>query len=229
MAPRPRKDREPLSRERIARAAMELADEGGLAQVTMRALAQRLGVEAMSLYHHVAHKDDLLDELAEQILAQMEAPEDSEQDWREAMRRRVQSARHVLLRHRWASALIEARRTPGPARLKLHDAVLRTLRRAGFSPALAYHAFLTLDSYLYGFVLQETSWSFSADQSLQVIQELRPSIDPERYPDLCAIMGFVEQRSLSESPTSFDEDFARGLTLILDALERDRAQAMQAP
>ena len=140
----PAGQRIPLSRERVLAAAVELADSGGVAALTMRKLAQRLGVEAMSLYHHVANKSALLDGLVDTVFAEIELPgataeagtsEPSALDWKDAMRRRALSARDVLGRHPWATALMESRTSPGAATLRHHDAVLGILRRAGFPVA----------------------------------------------------------------------------------------------
>lgn len=130
-----------------------LADRGGIASLSMRRLGVELGGEAMSLRNHVASKDDLLDGMIDGVFAEIELPTDGT-DWRTAMRRRAISARQVLSRHTWATGLMESRSTPGPATLRHHDAVLGTLRKAGFSIELAAHAFSALDSYIYGFALQ---------------------------------------------------------------------------
>ena len=139
-----------LNRDRVLRAAVALADAGGIESLTMRKLGVELGVEAMSLYNHVANKDDLLDGMIDIVFAEIDLPPDGT-DWRTAMRRRAISAREVLARHRWAIGLMESRTTPGPATLRHHDAVLGRLRAAGFSIELAAHAYSVLDSYIYGF------------------------------------------------------------------------------
>src|SRR5438034_7452211 len=123
-APQPRV---PLSKERVLRAAVELADAHGVEAVSMRRLAQELGVEAMSLYNHVANKDEILDGLVETVAAEVEIPSDPD-DWKVALRAIALSAREVLVRHKWASSLWMARGTPGPARLAYGEALLRTLR-----------------------------------------------------------------------------------------------------
>ncbi|HEX2646573.1 MAG TPA: TetR/AcrR family transcriptional regulator C-terminal domain-containing protein, partial [Candidatus Dormibacteraeota bacterium] len=139
--------RRPLNRERVLKAALALADEGGLEALTMRRLGQALDVEAMSLYNHVANKEDVLDGLVDIVFSEIETPcEDG--DWRSAMRRRAISAREALTRHRWAIGLMESRSHPGPANLGHHEAVLRCLRDAGFTVALTAHAYSALDSYI---------------------------------------------------------------------------------
>jgi AcrR family transcriptional regulator len=215
----------PLTRERVLAAAMTLADAGGIDALSMRKLAQQLGVEAMSLYKHVANKDDLLDGLVDQIFAQMTPPSPHD-DWRVGLRARADSVRQALLRHRWAAPLIESRVSPGPARLRHHDRVLGALRGAGFSVALAYSAFLTIDSYIYGFVLQEVWWPFSHDERPEVIDALRPAISPTEYPHLVEVMNLVmaqtspPDRDLTAVASSYDADFSFGLDLILDGLAR---------
>ncbi|WP_062357504.1 TetR/AcrR family transcriptional regulator [Herbidospora yilanensis] len=154
MIRRARADREPLSRERVIAAATALADEKGEAGVTMRAVAAVLGVEAMSLYNHVGGRDDILDGMIDLVFAEIDLP-GQDADWRRAMRDRARSARAALLRHPWAVGLMDSRKSPGPATLRHHDAVLGSLRAGGFSVAGAARAFLVIDSYLYGFVLQE--------------------------------------------------------------------------
>src|SRR5664279_3301709 len=145
-----------LNRDRVLRVAVALADSGGIESLTMRKLGVELGVEAMSLYNHVANKADLLDGMIDIVFAEIELPT-GETDWRAAMRRRAVSARDVLSRHRWATGLMESRTTPGPATLRHHDTVLGILRGAGFSIELAAHAYSALDSYIYGFCLLYTS------------------------------------------------------------------------
>src|SRR5205809_6978122 len=117
----------PLSRQRVLRAAVALADRGGVGSLSMRRLAQELGVEAMSLYHHVANKDDILDGIVDVVFSEIDLPP-GDADWRAAMRQRAVSARQALRRHPWAAALMESRSTPGPANLRHHDAVLGILR-----------------------------------------------------------------------------------------------------
>src|SRR5437867_8063557 len=129
----------PLSRERVLRAAVAFADESGIASLTMRKLGEALGVEAMSLYNHVANKGDLLDGMIDIVFSEIDLPSRGA-DWKTAMRQRGVSARRVLSRHPWAIGLMESRSSPGPATLRHHDAVIGRLREAGFSIALAAHA-----------------------------------------------------------------------------------------
>ena len=155
--------RTPLSRERVLRTAVAFADESGISSLSMRKLGEVLGVEAMSLYNHVASKGDLLDGMIDYVFSEIGLP-CGEAGWKTAMRQRAVSARQVLIRHRWAIGLMESRSSPGPATLRHHDAVIGSLRGAGFPIALAAHAFSVLDSYIYGFALQEASLPFDAGE-----------------------------------------------------------------
>src|SRR6266702_7567822 len=146
----------PLSSQRIIRAAIDLADRDGMQSLSMRKLGQELGVEAMSRYNHVAGKDDLLDGMVDVVFGEI-GPPPAGPDWKAAMRERAVAAREVLSRHTWAIGLMESRRRPGPETLRHHDAVLGSLREAGFSIEAAAHAYSVLDSYIYGFTLNEQS------------------------------------------------------------------------
>ncbi|WP_370182255.1 TetR/AcrR family transcriptional regulator [Rhodococcus wratislaviensis] len=208
--------RVPLTRERVLRAAVALADDSGVEALTMRRIAQTLGVEAMSLYRHVKNKDDLLDGMVDVVFGEIDLPPHGP-DWRSAMRRRAISAREVLARHRWATVLMESRATPGPATLRHHDAVLGILRAAGFSIALAAHAFSALDSYVYGFAMQETSLPFgSSDELTDVAESILGSVPAGEYPHLTE---FVTQHAMAPG-YDFGDEYEYGLDLILDGLER---------
>ena len=143
-------------------AAVVLADEDGIESLTMRELGLRLGVEAMSLYNHVANKDDILDGMVDLVVSEIDLPSDAV-DWKEAMRRRAISAQAVFSRHPWASGLIDSRESSGPARLRYFDWVVGTLRRAGFTLEMAARAFSLLDSYIYGFGRQQLNMSAGGD------------------------------------------------------------------
>ncbi|GAB2756823.1 TetR/AcrR family transcriptional regulator [Amycolatopsis magusensis] len=211
--------RAPLSRDRVVGAAMALADEKGEAGVTMRAVAARLGVEAMSLYNHVAGRDDLLDGMVDAVFGEIELP-DPAAGWKESMRDRAASSRAALRRHRWAVGLMDSRKQPGPATLRHHDAVLGALRGGGFSVVMAAHAFSVIDSYLYGFVLQELSLPFSDSSELDEVAagivEVAPVGD---YPHLMELM---TEHALKPG-YDYGDEFDFGLALILDALEPDEA------
>jgi Transcriptional regulator len=207
-----------LSRERVLRAAIALADAGGIESLTMRKLGVELGVEAMSLYRHVANKGDLLDGMIDGVFGEIDLPSGGI-DWRTAMRRRAISAREVLSRHRWAIGLMESRATPGPATLRHHDTVLGTLRGAGFSIAMAAHAYSALDSYIYGFALQEPSLPFdTAEESAAVAQAIMARFASGEYPHLTEMV--VDH--VMQPGYDYGNEFEFGLDLILDGLERAR-------
>jgi AcrR family transcriptional regulator len=205
-----------LNRDRVLRVAVTLADSGGIESLTMRKLGVELGVEAMSLYNHVANKADLLDGMIDIVFAEIDLPT-GETDWRTAMRRRAVSARDVLSRHRWATGLMESRTTPGPATLRHHDTVLGILRGAGFSIELAAHAYSALDSYIYGFALQEPSLPFdNGEDTAKVAQAIMSRFASGEFPHLTEIaVEYVMQPGYD-----YGNEFAFGLELILDGLER---------
>ncbi|HEY5988576.1 MAG TPA: TetR/AcrR family transcriptional regulator C-terminal domain-containing protein, partial [Streptosporangiaceae bacterium] len=178
--------RAPLSRDRVLRAAVALADESGLGALSMRRLGQALGVEAMSLYNHIASKGDLLDGMVDVVFSEIGLP--SGDGWKPAMRQRAISAREVLARHRWAIGLMESRASPGPATLRHHDAVLGCLRGAGFSIEKTAHAYSVLDSYIYGFALQEASLPFdTAQETARVAQQILGRFPAQQYPHLAEL------------------------------------------
>ena len=157
------KSRAPLSRERVLRAALVLADMGGVESLTMRKIGQELHVEAMSLYNHVANKDDILDGIVDLVFSEIALPSERA-DWKTAMRERAISARHVLLRHPWATSLMQSRTKPGPATLRHHDSVIGSLRRASFTVDMAAHAFSVVDGYIYGFALQQMNLPYHTSE-----------------------------------------------------------------
>ncbi|MQA07396.1 MAG: TetR family transcriptional regulator [Pseudonocardiaceae bacterium] len=200
---------------------MALADEKGAAGVTMRAIAARLGVEAMSLYNHVAGREDILDGMVDAVFGEIDLPASTTEstfDWREAMRERAASSRIVLRRHPWAVGLLDSRTQPGPATLRHHDAVLGALRAGGFSIAMAAHAFSVIDSYLYGFVLQELSLPFANRTELdEVAGDILRDLPTDAYPHLAAL---ITEHALRPG-YDYAAEFEFGLSLILDALHAD--------
>lgn len=211
--------RTPLSRERVIRTAMAVADEKGAAALTMRAIAEPLGVEAMSLYHHVAGRDDILDGMVDAVFGEIDLPP-REMDWKSALRHRADSARAVLLRHPWAVGLMDSRSQPGPATLRHHDAVIGTLRAGGFSVPMAAHAVSLIDSYLYGFVLQELSLPFRGAAELdEVAGAILRDMPADAYPHLTELA----TEHVLKPGYDYAGEFAFGLTLILDALHPDEA------
>ncbi|MGW8888089.1 TetR/AcrR family transcriptional regulator [Streptomyces sp. NPDC055749] len=218
MTSTPKPDQRPrrsLSKELVFEAAVRVADERGVASVSMRKVAEQLGVEAMSLYHHVANKDEILDGIVNLVFDEIELPHDAP-DWKTAMRRRAVSARTVLSRHTWALGLLESRRNPGPATLRHHDWVIGCLRGAGFSIGSAAQAFSTLDSYVYGFVLQESSLPFDTSQDLEDVADgIMEQLPAEEYPHLTEM---ITDHALRPG-YAYANEFAPGLDLILDGLE----------
>ncbi len=204
----------PLSRERVLRAAVTVADAGGLGSLTIRSLAHELGVKPMSVYHHVANKDEILGGVVELIFDEMERPSPGG-DWRTEMRRRAASARRVLSSHPWAIGLLESRTAPGPATLRYHDATIGTLRRAGFSVELTAHAYVLLDSYVYGFALQEAALPFrGTDTAAEIAEPIMRQFSPDEYPNLTELAtGHILRPGYD-----FGDEFEFGLGVILDAL-----------
>jgi AcrR family transcriptional regulator len=207
-----------LSRERVLRAALALADEGGIESLTMRRLGQELGVEAMSLYNHVASKDDILDGLVDLVFSEIELPSDRA-EWKSAMRQRAISARDVLLRHPWATSLMNSRPKPGPSTLRHNDSVLGSLRGAGFTVDMAAHAFSVIDGYIYGFALQQTNLpSHTSEESAQLAGSILRELPAHEYPHLAEM---IVEHALKPG-YDYAAEFEFGLDLILDGLERLR-------
>jgi AcrR family transcriptional regulator len=215
-----RRRRAPLTRERVLRAALALADAGGDDALTMRSLGKQLGVEAMSLYNHVASKEDILDGLVDMVFSEIEVPTPGKRDWKAAMRGRALSVRAALHRHRWAVGLMEGRLNPGPASLRSHDATMGCLREAGFSFRGAVHAFSVMDAYIYGFALQEKNLPFDAPDEVSEVMEIQRQSVPamEDYPYLVEVA-----TEMAKAGYDYATEFEFGLDLILDALERFRA------
>ena len=210
--------RVPLSRDRVMRAGLALADEGGLESLTMRKLGQELGVEAMALYRHVANKGDLIDGLVDLVFAQVDLPS-AGPNWKRAMRRRAISLRDVLARHRWAIGLMESRANPGPAGLRHHDAVIGSLRAGGLTMELTAHAYSVLDGYIYGFALTTMNLPFEAgDDVAEVAQTMLQPFPDGAYPNLVA---FITDHAMKPG-YDYGDEFEYGLDLILDGLERAR-------
>ena len=201
--------RRPWNRAQLLRAAIDLADKGGIESLSMRKLSQELGGGTMSLYNHVSNKDDLVDGMIDIVFSEIELPA-GEHGWKMTMRQRALSIRTVMTRHPWAIGLMESRRTPGPATLRHHDAVIGCLRDAGFSIQLAAHAFSALDSYIYGFALQEQSLRFGTPEETSGLAEL--TIEHVLRPgyDYC-------------------NEYEFGLDLILDGLEKTWLAADPGP
>jgi len=204
--------REPLSRERVLRAAVALADEGGIGSLTMRRLGQDLGVEAMSLYKHVKNKDDLLDGIVDLVVGDIDVPPTGI-PWKEAMRHRAISAHEVMLAHPWAALQVMSRFNIGPGMTRYLDATLGRLREGGFSIHGALDAWHTLDSHIYGFTLQELGLPFEVEETQQVSADVLQQLPADEFPHVVEVITKIMQ-------TGRVEDFEFGLDLILDGLER---------
>jgi AcrR family transcriptional regulator len=208
-------ERAPLSRERVLHGAVTVADEAGIGSLTMRSLAQELGVKPMSLYHHVANKDEILGGIVDLVFSEIELPS-ADGDWRSEIHRRAISARRVLRCHPWAIGLLESRATPGPANLRHHDAMIGTLRRAGFSVEMTAHAYALLDSYVYGFALQEAALPFGPETVAEVTEPMMQQFSADEYPHLVE----MATELILQPGYDFGNEFEFGLSVILDALTR---------
>jgi Tetracyclin repressor-like, C-terminal domain/Bacterial regulatory proteins, tetR family len=204
----------PLSRERILLAAIRLADAGGIESLSMRKLAQELGVQAMSLYNHVENKDDLLDGIVDLVVGEIEVP-DLGVDWKTAMRRRANSAHEVLLRHPWATMPIVSRINVGPAMLRYIDATLGCLCEAGFSLEIVDRAWNAIDSHIYGFTLQELNFPIEETEYVKTAKEYMPNIPADNYPYMNRLT-----HHLIDGHYDGIADFSFGLELILGGLDK---------
>jgi AcrR family transcriptional regulator len=205
----------PLSRDRILRAALELVDDAGIESLTMRKLGQVLGFEAMSLYNHVANKDDVLDGIVDLVLAETEPPAPGG-DWETAVKTSAVSVHEVLRDHSWAAKLLMSPERIRPARLRYMDSLLGRLRKAGFSADTTYHAYHVLDGFIFGFSLWETSHTYTAEQVTDFVAKFAQVITPDQYP-------YVHehgQQHMNEGPHRDVSAFEFGLDLILDGLKR---------
>lgn len=208
-----------LSRERVLNAAVRLADDIGIASLSMRNLGDALGVEAMSLYRHVANKDDLLLGIVDLVAAEIEVPTIGG-DWKAAMRRRAISAHTVLMRHPWATMLLVSQANVGPAMLRYVDATIGCLREAGFSWALTDHAWTAIDGFIYGFTLQKLNFPFQPDEYAEKAKAFLPMIPASTHPYL---------NGMSQEVVAGRHDglhhFEFGLDLLLDGLDDLRVRA----
>jgi AcrR family transcriptional regulator len=208
--------RAPLSRERVLETALAMADDGGIEALSMRKLAQELGVEAMSLYNHVANKDDILDGIVDLVASEIEPPSD-EDDWKTALRRSSISAHEAHTKHPWAASLWMAPRGPSPPRLQYADSILRTFREAGFSEHLTYHGYHSVVVHVLGYTLQEQNFRFRGDELKRMAEAFLRDFPADDYPDLAEHI-----RQHMEPEDDHQGAFEFGLDLILDGLERLR-------
>ena len=204
-----------LNRDRVLTAALKIADQEGLDGLTMRKLGAALRVEAMSLYNYFHSKEELIAAMIDLVFSEIEVP--TRGDWKSAMRRRAISALEALARHRWAVGLMESSTRPGPANLRHHESVLKRLREAGFSVALTAHAYSALDSYTYGFALQQITLPFdTGEQAAEVAEQILGRNVATDYPYLAEIASDHVMRP----GYTYRKEFEFGLDLMLDGLSR---------
>jgi AcrR family transcriptional regulator len=215
---------QPLTRDEVLRTALVLADETGIEALSMRKLAKEVGVEAMSLYHHVANKEDLIDGLVDLVFAEIDEPSGA---WRAAMEKRAAQTRAALQRHPWAVGLMEARAVPGPFNRRLHEGMLRVLREAGFSVAMTARAYSIQDSFLYGFCLQERALPDFDDPAVSAAVAVRQLSQAEIAEAPYNAEMLTEH--IAKGGYSLNAEFAFGLALILDGLEALLAQGAPRP
>lgn len=209
--------RRTLTRERVLEGAVALADEVGLDDFTIRKLATALDVKPMTIYHHVPSKEAIVDGMVELVFGEIELPP-TDIDWKTAIGRRARSARAVLARHPWAPPLMESRTTPGPEMLEHHDAVVGCFRRGGFSVELAGHAYALLDSFIYGFALQEASRAATEGEAMDdLAEDFADSVPEGDYPHLLELT----REYVLQPGYDFAHEFDFGLNLILDGLQAD--------
>lgn len=210
-----------LSRESVLRGAVAVADAGGIGALTMRSLADALKVKPMSIYHHVANKDDVLDGIVDIVFSEIDLPAIGG-DWHAEMRRRASSAREAMRRHPWAIGLVETRTSPGPATLKHHNAVIGTLRQAGFSVEMTAHAYALIDAYVYGFALSEATLPINGPETVtEVAGLMMDQYSPEDYPHL---VEFTVEHVMKPG-YDYGAEFEFGLDLVLDGLARSLQRA----
>ncbi len=208
----------PLTAERVFDGALELADSIGIDAFTIRKLAAHIGVKPMSIYHYVPGKDAILDGIVDRVFAEIDLPP-TDLHWKAAMRLRCTSAREVLARHPWAPALMESRTNPGAATLRHHDAVLACLRRGGLSLPLTAHAYAILDSYIYGFALQEANLPFHGEAEIGDLADvILGALPADEFPSL---VEFTSEHVLRPG-YRFGTSFEFGLDLLLDGIEAAR-------
>ncbi|MEM9121275.1 MAG: TetR/AcrR family transcriptional regulator [Cyanobacteria bacterium P01_F01_bin.56] len=207
----------PLSRAKILQVALQRADTEGLEALSMRKLAQALGVKAMSLYHHVANKDDIIDGMVDLVVGEIALPSLTV-DWQMAMRQRATSAHAVLLRHPWATMAMMSRVNVGPAMLRYVEATLACLVEAGFSYPMADYVWNAIDSHIYGFTLQALNFPFEAAAYSAVAKDYVAMIPPQQYPYLNQLTQHV-----IDGHHDGRHDFEFGLNLLLNGLEELRS------
>jgi len=215
--PSPRGEtRIPLSRDRVLHAAIDLADAAGIESLTMRRLAQELGVEAMTLYYHVANKEDILNGIADIVVGEFDLPAPGD-DWKAAVRRTALSAYEILVRHPWAASLVLSASGVSTARLRYMNSLLGAFREAGFSAAMTDHAYHALESHIMGFTLWEVGMDLGSSEDLAgKATSFLEELPVDQFPHL---VEHIHQHLKPRDPQN-EGEFAFGLDLILDGLER---------
>ena len=209
--------REPLTRDRVMGAAIALADEEGIEALSMRKLGQALRVEAMSLYNHVKNKDDILYGIVDMVLSEFELPPPGT-DWKAAIRRTAITAHEVLVQHPWAASLMLSPARMSSARLRYMEGILGSLREGGFSAEMTHHAYHALDSHISGFTLWQVHFQFNPKEADDIAATFLGKLGPDTYPYLLEHAG----EHMKERGPEDEGEFAFGLDLILDGLERLR-------
>lgn len=207
--------RTPLTRGRILEAAVDLADRAGIEALTIRRLATELDAKPMALYHHVDGKEALLDGMIDLVFSDIALP-DKELAWRDAVRGRCLSAREVLASHAWSVPLLESRQSPGPATLRHHEAMLACFLESGMSLQLTAHAYAVLDSYVYGFAMQEANLAVQgASGGEDVTRQIAAQFSDDQHPHL---VRFTTEHVLRPA-YHFGDSFEYGLDLLLAGLD----------
>jgi AcrR family transcriptional regulator len=207
-----------LSKDRVLRAAIQIADKSGIEALTMRKLAQKLGVEAMTLYYYMTRKDDIVDGILDLVVGEIDVPSEGG-DWKAALRRSAISAHEVLLRHPWACSLMMAPARVRPGRLRYMESLLKRLREAGFSAEMTHHAYHALDSHILGFTMWEVGYSTGIRELPDSGAALRRELTLDAYPYLVEHMG---EHVAASKGNDGESEFEFGLDLILDGLEEIR-------
>ena len=215
-----------LSRDRVLRAAVALADSAGIESLSMRKLAQELGVVPMALYKHVANKEELLDGMVDVVVGEIDPPVHGT-DWKSAVRQRILSARRALLRHPWASRVLESRTNPTPLVLGYMDSMIGMFRAGGLSMDLTHHVLHTVGSRIFGFTQELFEVSPSGDPETQASM---PPEMAERYPHITELVIAVYHDQASVVGPGCDDqfEFEFALDLLLDGIERLRQQELSS-
>jgi hypothetical protein len=203
-----------LSRVKILQAALLYADENGVDTLSMRNLAEKLSVKAMSLYNHIKNKDDIIDSLIDLVIGEMELPPYG-LDWKESMRIRARSIHKVLLKHKWATLPIVSRFKIGPSNLLNIERTMDVLNKAGFTLPQADHAVNAMDSYIYGFTLIKHNFPIPEDKYPEAAHEGLKMLDEDKYPSMVKLAKMIKNRKYNGQ-----QDFDFGFEFILDGLNQ---------